>query len=37
VRNVAQSVIQQGYAVYTLEPDAALSTSASRTGDRGAE
>ena len=34
VRNVAQSVIQQGYAVYTLEPDAALSTSASRTGER---
>ena len=37
VRNVAQSVIQQGYAVYTLEPDAALSTLATRTGDGGPE
>jgi Icc-related predicted phosphoesterase len=35
VRNVAQSVIQQGYAVYTLEPGgAALSASASGARDR---
>jgi Icc-related predicted phosphoesterase len=38
VRNVAQAVIQQGYAVYTLEPAGAeMSTSAPRAGDRGAE
>jgi Icc-related predicted phosphoesterase len=38
VRNVAQSVIQQGYAVYTLEPSsAAMSASALGTADRGFE
>jgi Icc-related predicted phosphoesterase len=36
VRNVAQSVIQQGYAVYTLEPTGvAMSTSAPGIADRG--
>jgi Icc-related predicted phosphoesterase len=38
VRNVAQAVIQQGYAVYTLEPaSAAASEHASIAGDRRSE